>query len=342
MRHAVQRISVAALAALASCSSSGGGQAATPPSPSVRPAPATGLESAFDLVPDISSGYAQYTNWSMLGHPAAGDPGVVSFASTLRSDDPQLQQDLGIRSTAADWEVDVSRPRTPAMVVLHFSSSLAGVADRLPQFGYHRSGTLLTGRPDSTHMWTYAFKNVGIDLRRHLLVAGLDATLIRTVLAGPSRPLGHNDALEPLLTSAQAKLGDVATAATAVGTSACLPLANAVGHNVTPAALATIRKRLPGTFTHPQAELTALAHPTDTTAIDALAFPSESLAKANQPSRTGSIRLFSGLDDGNPGEIQVAASSVSGRILTFDLTAQQPRNFMTGVEYGTLGSNICP
>lgn len=330
---------------LVACTS-GGGHSAAPPlfgSPQkVMPTAVYGLRSALDLVPDIPDGYAQYTNWSRLGHPTANDPNIPAFAGELRTDDLQLQQDLGIRSTGADWEVDVSHPRVPAMVVLHYSSDLSGLPRKLTAFGYRRNGPLLIRPLGGTHMWTYTFQNLGIDPRRHLLIGGQDATMVRTVLTGPSHPLSHDEALEPLLTSAQSQLGDVATAATAIGGSACLPLVNAIGKNVSPVVLMNVRKRLPGTFTRPQAELTALAHATDTTAIDALTFPRQSLATANEPSRAGSIRFFSGLQDGNPGEIQVAGSTVTGRILTFDLRAQQSRDFMPIVRNGTLGADVCP
>src|SRR5215469_8830680 len=108
---------------------------------------ASDLASAMDLVPDMADGYAMYTDWSMLGHQHRNGADTASFAGELLADDDQLQRDLGIRSTYAQWELDVTRVGRPPLVVLGFGrhADLSGLAGRLTQLGYHADGSILTG-----------------------------------------------------------------------------------------------------------------------------------------------------------------------------------------------------
>jgi hypothetical protein len=47
--------------------------------------------------------------------------------------------------------------------------------------------------------------------------------------------------------------------------------------------LAALRKLFTGTFTRPQAEMTALPDPAGTTALDALTFPDQGIARVGGP-----------------------------------------------------------
>src|SRR6266700_5515507 len=137
---------------------------------------------------------------------------------------------------------------------------------------------------------TVALPNIGIDTGRHLLGGGGDVAAIRAVLAGPANSLANAPAVAPLLNLAATKLGHVATATLRAGSDACVRLTRLVGWpRANPAVLAAVRKYFTGTFTPPQAELTALANPTDTTALDALTFADQATAQANQAGRSAAV-----------------------------------------------------
>lgn len=355
MRIATKRTSAAVLAVLTvattqiGCSSSGrsaGGTSARGMATGQRPVPASGMASALGLVPDMPDGYAMYTDWSMLGHQARNDAGTASFAGELLADDDQLQRDLGIRSAYARWELDVIRAGRPPLVVLGFGrrTSLSALAGRLTRFGYHADGSIFAGPASSSprHIWAIALRNIGIDSRRRLLVGGRAAAAVRSVLAGPAHPLGHDRAVIPLLALASARLGRIATASASVGSMACVRLTALIGLHATPEELAVVRKRLPGRFTPPQAEITALASPADTTALDAMTFPGHGTARANQRSRLAASKVLTGLALGHPAEVRVTGTAVTGRVLRFKLTARQPRDFRELVLYSDLGVDICP
>lgn len=360
MRIATKRTSAAVLAALAvattltGCSSGGrstdgtsaGGTSAHGRAAGQLSIHASGLASALDLVPDMPDGYAMYTDWSMLGHQDRNDADTASFAGELLADDDQLQRDLGVRSTYAQWELDVTRVGRPPLVVLGFGrhTDLSGLAGRLTRLGYHADGSIFTG-PASYNpgrIWAIALRNIGIDSRRHLLVGGPDGAAVRSVLAGPAHPLGHASAVIPLLALASARLGRIATASTTVGSMACVRLTALIGMHATPEMLAVLRKRLPGTFTPPQAEITALASPTDKTALDAMTFPDHGTARANQRSRLAASKVLTGFALGDPAEVRVTGTAVTGRVLRFKLTAGQPRDFPELVLYSDLGVDVCP
>jgi len=340
---------VTVAATLIGCSSGGrstGGTSARGTAAGQLPIHASGLASALDLVPDMPDGYAMYTDWSMLGHQDRNDADTASFAGELLPDDDQLQRDLGIRSAYAQWELDVMRAGRPPLVVLGFGrhTDLAGLAGRLTRLGYHADGSIFTGTASFSpgRIWAIALRNIGIDSRRHLLVGGPDASAVRSVLAGPAHPLGHASAVIPLLALASARLGRIATASTSVGSMACVRLAALIGMHATPQELAVVRKRLPGTFTPPQAEITALASPADTTALDAMTFPGHGTARANQRSRLAASKMLTGLALGNPAKVRVTGTAVTGRVLRFKLTAGQPRDFRELILNSDLGVDICP
>jgi len=359
LRIVTKRTSGAVLAALTvaitliGCSSSGSSTGASAGGTSARGRAAgqlsirsSDLASALDLVPDMPDGYALYTDWSMLGHQDRNDADTASFAGALLAGDDQLQRDLGIRSTDAQWELDVTRAGRPPLVVLGFGrhTDLSAIAGRLTRLGYHADGSIFTGPASSSpgRIWAIALRNIGIDSRRHLLAGGPDAAAVRSVLAGPAHPLGHASAVIPLLALASARLGRIATASTTVGSVACVRLTALIGLHATPEAVAVVRKRLPGRFTPPQAEITALASPTAKTALDAMTFPDQGIARANQRSRLAASTVLTGLALGDPAEVRVTSAAVTGRVLRFRLTAGQPRDFPKLVLYNDLGVDICP
>src|SRR5258708_21143977 len=192
----------------------------------------------------------------------------------------------------------------PPLVVRGFGrpTDLAGLAGRLTRLGYHADGSIFTGTASFSpgRIWATALRNIGIDSRRHLLVGGPDAAAVRSVLAGPAHPLGHASAVIPLLALASARLGRIATASTTVGSVACVRLTALIGLHATPEAVAVLRKRLPGTFTPPQAEITALASPTAKTALDAMTFPDHRTARANQRTRLAASKALPSLALASP------------------------------------------
>jgi hypothetical protein len=109
-----------------------------------------------------------------------------------------------------------------------------------------------------------------------------------------------------------------------------------------PQILAAMRKRLPGTFTPPQAEIIAMATPVGKTALDALAFPDHGTAQANRPGRSAAPAVFNTIGFANPAEILVTGSTVTGRMLSSNLAARQPHDFPERLVSSTRGVDICP
>jgi hypothetical protein len=291
-------------------------------------------------VPDIRDGYVFYADWSMLDHQKP-----ISFTGGLVDFDDQMQRDLGIRSTDARWELDVQRVQRPPAKVLSYDTrtDLSGLAAKLIRLGYRADGSILTGpvgQVSREHMWMIPLRTIGIDPGRHLLVGSSDAAAVRSLLAVPSHPLGRTESVAPLLARVAAKQGRTATAAIAVGSAACIQLTSII-RNTTPMVLAALRQRFRGTFTPPKAEITAIAGPTDTTALNALTFPDHHTAQANEAARSAAAQTLSGFA-GDANEVRTTDSAATGRVLSFDLTAKQPRAFRERVMGGTLGVDVCP
>jgi hypothetical protein len=286
--------------------------------------------------------YVMFTDWSLLGHHAAKSQDAAPFAGELAWYDDSLRRDLGIRSTNADWEIDVWQPRRAATVVLHYGrhTDLAGIAGKLTRLGYHANGSIFTGPYDQRRMWTVSMRNIGIDPDRGLVVGGPDATAVRSVLSRSVLPLGYQNSVTPLLTLAAARLGHIATASIVVGSGACVSLREMLGMRATPMMIAVLRKSFPGTFTRPQAEIAAQADPAGLTALDALSFPDQRTAQANKAARTAAGKKMSTFD-GYGNAIRLTGSTVTGRVLGFTMTATQPHAFVRRVLYNTLGVDIC-
>lgn len=301
------------------------------------------LASALDLIPDMRDGNVMYTDWSMLGHQDPYHPNTASFAGEFLDVDNVLQRDLGLTSTEAQWELDVDRPSGAPLFVLGFGphTDLSNLAGKLTRLGFHADGSLFIGSRDPGLTADHLF-NVGIDPRRHLLVESADTTAIRSVLTAPAHPLGSDGEITPLLALAPARLGGIATASIAVGPAACVKLTGLLGLRATPAQLAVLRTYFHGTFTPPQAEITALAGLADTTALDALTFPDQRTAQANRAGRSAASTVASGMILGPSAEIRVTGTEVTGRVLSFDMAAGQPHDFPQLVDYNGLGVDICP
>lgn len=301
------------------------------------------LASALDQVPDIRDGSVFYADWSMLGHQ-----NTTSFAGGLVAFDDQMQRDLGIRSTDARWELDVQRLRLPPVEVLSYDvrTDLSGLAPKLIRLGYRADGSILTGpmgQVSQEHMWKMPLRTIGIDPGRHLLVGSSDAAAVRSLVAVPAHPLGRAESVVPPLAQVAARQGRTATAAIAVGSAACVPLTGIIGRgNANPMMLAAVRRHFPGTFTPPQAEIIALAGPTSTTALDVLTFPDHRTAQANQAARSAASQTLSGIAFGDANQVRATGSAVTGRVLSFDLTAEQPRAFPQRVMSSMLGVDLCP
>jgi hypothetical protein len=300
------------------------------------------LALALDQVPDIRDGSVFFTAWSMLGRQK-----TTSFASGLIDFDDQMQRDLGLTATEAQWELDVEQRQRPPAYVLGYDAriDLSGLAAKLARFGYHADGSILTGpsadQVNQEHMWMLSLGTVGIDTHRHLLIGSRDAAAVRSMMAVPSHPLGRAESVAPLLTQVAARQSRTATAALAVGSAACVPLTAMIGKSVSQAALASVRRQFPGIFTPPQAEITAVAGPTDTTAVDALTFPDHRSAQANQAARLAASQTLSGIE-GGANEVRATGSAVTERVLSFDLTASQPEAFRQRVVRNLLGVDLCP
>lgn len=185
---------------------------------------------------------------------------------------------------------------------------------------------------------TSPLRNIGVDADRQLHAGGPDATAVRSVLAGSGTPLGYAGSVTPLLALAAARLGRIATASIAVGSGACVTVTRLLGLRATRAQVAALRKQFTGTFTRPQAEITALDGPAATTALDALTFSDQGAARANKASRAAAAKV---VNWPNPNGIRVTSSTVTGRVLSFVLAARQPQDFVQGVLGSALGVDIC-
>jgi hypothetical protein len=339
----IGRTALAALAvttAVCGCASSGGTGGTSPDGSGGMVdqilARSSALASALDSIPDLPN-----VSVAMLGHRAATNPNAAPFAKGLLWADNEMEKDLGIRSTSADWEIDLWPAGGGAgTLVLGFDrhTDLAGLAGKLTRFGYRADGPIITGSFDRRHMWTLGLRNIGIDPGRHLLAGGPDASAVRSVLAGSGSPLGHAGSVTPLLALATARLDRIATALVVVGSGACVRLA-ALVRNASPELLATLRKRFTGTFIPPQAELTALNDPAAATALDALTFADHGAAQANKAGRSHAATVLNGADPNGP---RVTRSTVTGRVLGFTVAAGQSHGVVQGVEARTLGVDICP
>lgn len=323
--------------------SSGGGPSGGGAAAGQAAAGDSGLASALDLVPDMSRGSVTYTNWDVFGHRDGNGTGTASFAGQVVAYDGQLQRDLGIRSANAQWELDVWPARGAPLFVFGFDqrTDLAGLPGKLTRVGYHADGSVYTGSLSQARMWTLSMRYIGIDTRRHLLVGGTTAAAVRSVLAGQAHPLGRAGALTPLLALASARLGHIATAAANVGPMACVKLVSLI-HVATPATVAALRKSFPGTFTPPQAEIIAMASPAGKTALDALTFPDQATAHANRTARSAAPAVFNPMAVSDRAEILVTGSTVTGRVLSFNLAAGQPHAFPERLAEDMLGVDICP
>ena len=302
------------------------------------------LTSALDLIPDMRNGNVMYTDWSMLGHQDPNHQETASFAGGFLDVDNVLQRDLGIRSTDAQWELDVDPPSGAPLFVLGFGSraDLSGLAGKLTRLGFHADGPIFIGPHDPAGLMADHIFNIGIDPGRHLLAESADMTAIRSVLTAPAHPLGDDSKITPLLTLAPARLGRIATASIAVGPAACVQPARLLGLHATRAQLAAFRKLFHGTFTPPQAEITALAGLADTTALDALTFPDQRTAQANRAGRADAAKVAGAPVLGDSAGITVTGASVTGRVLSFDMTAMEPHAFPELVVGSGLGVDLCP
>lgn len=61
-----------------------------------------------------------------------------------------------------------------------------------------------------------------------------------------------------------------------------------------------------------------------------------------QASRSAASKVTSGMMSGDSARISVTGTAVTGRVLSFDMTAIQPRDFPELVDYNGLGVDICP
>lgn len=301
------------------------------------------LASALDLIPDTHNANVMFTDWSMLGHSGSNAPNTASFAGALLDVDPQLERNFGFRSTDAQWELDVDPPGRAPLIVLGFGphTDLSDVESKLVHVGFHADGSLFTGSRDTEKLLAYRLWNVGIDARRHLLVESADTAAIKSVLTAPAQSLGADSEIAPLLSLASAKLTHVATAAFAVGPMACVQLVRLI-RVPTPAELAAVRKQFHGTFTPPRAEMTALAGPASTSALDALTFPDQPTAQANEAGRSAASKVISGMMFGGATNLTVTSTAVTDRVLSFNLTATQPDDFPQLVDSNGLGVDVCP
>lgn len=311
------------------------------PTSQVSPSP-SGLTSALDLVPDISNGWVTYTNWSMLGHRSGRS--TAAFASSLTNFDTLMQRYLGLKSVDAQWEVDVNQLRRAPVVVLGFDehTNLSALAARLTRLGYRANGEIFTGSARSGQLSEYGYvRNIAIDPVRHLVIDSYDVSAIRSVLAAPAHPFGRDSEVIGLLTVAGARLGRIATASTAVGSVACVKLTNLI-RVPTPAIVADVRKMFHGIFTPPRAEITAMASGSTTTALDVLTFPDERTARVNRAGRAAAYKVTTRVMLGGSTGMRVTGSAVTGRVLSFNMTARQPDDFPQLVNYMGLGVDICP
>jgi hypothetical protein len=85
-----------------------------------------------------------------------------------------------------------------------------------------------------------------------------------------------------------------------------------------------------------------MAGPTETSALDALTFPDHRTAQANQAARSAASQELNGIAFGDANEVRATGSAVTGRVLSFDLNARQPRSLVQRVQDSTLGVDLCP
>jgi hypothetical protein len=64
--------------------------------------------------------------------------------------------------------------------------------------------------------------------------------------------------------------------------------------------------------------------------------------QANRPGRSAAPAVFNTIAFANPAEILVTGSTVTGRVLSFNLAARQPHDFPERLVSSTLGVDICP
>lgn len=293
------------------------------------------LVTALDGLPELADGTVMFTDWAAYGHQRSD-----VFAAKLVDIDDQVQRDLGFHPTDAEWELEVWQPGKASTAVLQFADlDLSGLPGRLARFGYHADGSVYTGKIDESRLWTIGARFIGTDPGRHRLVVGTDEKLVRSMLTATPHPLSRAEALTPLLAAAQSRR--VVTAAITVGSATCVQLADVISKGrATPEMIQAVRAKFPGTFTTPQAQLTAVTTPTGTAGFDALAFTDEHTAKANRDGRSAAMNTFSSMG-GVPG-IQITDSAVDGRVLSFELATQDPKAIRDRVMTRTLGLDLCP
>ena len=302
------------------------------------------LTAALTQIPNMPDGYVDFTNWAALGHPSSTNPMVQPYAASLFDEDGQLGPALGITSAQADWEIDVSAPQQAPVVVLEYASNsaLSGLAAKLAALGYHANGSLYSNKPDPNSMWSELLQNIAIDTRRHLLVGGSNASEVSAVFADGGETVAQNPSIAPILSTTAAALnGKEATAEVFLGSSACVPLNDLAGRNISPAMLAALRAKFAGTFDPPQGEVVTVPSLTGTTAFDALSFTDAATAQADESSRAAAVREFGSLMYGDPAALSLTRSQVSGRVLGLSLSAPKVHAFMNGLSTVS-GADVCP
>jgi hypothetical protein len=65
-------------------------------------------------------------------------------------------------------------------------------------------------------------------------------------------------------------------------------------------------------------------------------------AQANRASRWAASKVTSGIMFGGSTGIKVTGTAVTGRVLSFDMTARQPHDFPELVDYNGPGVDVCP
>ena len=73
-----------------------------------------------------------------------------------------------------------------------------------------------------------------------------------------------------------------------------------------------------------------------------MTFPDERTAQANHASRSAASQTLGGIAFGDANQVLATGSAVTGRVLSFDLTAKQPSAIPQRVMTGTLGVDLCP
>jgi hypothetical protein len=305
----------------------------------------TGLGAALYVAPRDAT-TVLFTDWAAFGHKSSADG--PAFAGNLVAYDQQIATDLGFHSTDAMWEADVIRPGTGPATVLGFpdSTDLGAVEAKLATFGYTKTsvdnydvltGTSLSAGADMEHAWEQAMHVVGIDTKRHLLVAGAAAATVNSILAG-----GESLASRPDVRAVAQQAGHAAGAYIAVGAQACRPIGALLAHG-TPRVDALLRQRIAalGTFSPFTAEAIAAPSPTADTGRAALAFPDGRRARANAKGRAAAAPAISQLPTGQSNAIRVTGTNVTGAVLTLALQTSSPRMLPQAVHTGSLGLDVC-